>query len=734
MMLNRSNNHNSILAKSVHSNNNTSSSSSRQPSLNNISGQQQQSRQTTTTTTTKTMMSTTTSTSNNGSGNGSGGGSGGSSGHGSGKIPSSSSTSNMNEYTNTSVSSSTLDYSNIEELGVILKSLKLIEKNRYTANIKCAILGSNFVGKTSFMRRFSSGEFDPMETTTIGAIRTLHTIHYSTLSLNLEIWDTGGHERLKGLLPFYLKNCNCIIVMFDVTSIDSYYKSLDILTRTKKMVPEGSIFLLVANKVDIGSRAVSQVDIAKACSESEIGHISWCEISARTGHHIHEPFHLISQHISNMINAMRTNHRIEKMHSKLTSTPIFNFVEFEGSDEGDSITKSDLAMIRNNMYTCTERSFRSIDPQVVVLKLDVRKIMIESTGGLFNKFLSKRSFLFKEVSGDSNGGGSNANSDDFQNSGEYKGSFCLVLDKFHPRRIEVRKLQSGSSSSPPLESKNEIVLLCEYREHLVKTFKSLCSVSIPISEGHRGGDRNDFLYCYKEYLKNYTKEPIDLSIEHQIIDSAHKSTQPFTSLDLSRVIRDDKNISALSRSLEWNGSLTSLDLSYNTLDTLDQRSIADLLNTVSNSVSIVNLDLTSNNLGSPKVKNLLIEFFKPSLKLKSLILNSNDLGSTANLIIQSLSSNTNLVTLGLASNNLHNDNAQTISQMLLCNNTLETLDLSNNLIEEEGAIFLRKAFDKSSAKPNTTLSKLLLASNSKITQNSLNVLQSLTSPAASKKS
>eukprot|EP01133_Synstelium_polycarpum_P001526 gene1526-1782_t len=628
----------------------------------------------------------------------------------------------------TSVGSSTNELPTLpssNELGVILKSLKLIEKNRYSSTIKCAILGANYVGKTSFMRRFSSGEFDPEETTTIGAIRTLHTIHYSSLSLNLEIWDTGGHDRLKGLLPFYLKNVSCIIIMFDLSSTDSYYKALDTLTKAKKMVAEGSIFLLVANKSDIREKVVTTAQISKACQDSEIGHVSWCEISARTGYNIHEPFHMISQHITTMINALRTNQRIEKMHTRLasdgTKPAFFGFCEFEGNEEVDSslpITSPDLAMIKSNMYTCTERVFRTADPLLVVLKLDVLKIIIESTGGLINKLLSKRTFIFKEVndqtpSTDSGG--------DFQLNGEFKGSFCLVVDKYHPKRIEVRRFSSSNTSNTP-NNKYEIVLLCDYRDHLIRSFKSLCSVSIPINEGSKSIDRGDFLYTYKESLRLFNKE-VNPNIEFQILNPPNT---PFNKLDLSKILTDDKHLLSISKAIEWNASLTKLDLSYNSFDIFDAKTVSELFNAISSSVSILHLDLTGNNLGS-KHKSLLVDLIKPSLKLKTLILNSNDLCSTTNLISQSLSSNTNLTTLGLANNNIKNVHAQALSQMLQINHALETLDLSNNAIEEEGALFLLNSIEKSTSSKhhNTTLSKIHLTGNKSISTNTLNLIHSV---------
>eukprot|EP01132_Coremiostelium_polycephalum_P006134 gene6134-7642_t len=598
-----------------------------------------------------------------------------------------------------------------QDFGLLLKSIKPIDKNRFVSTIRCTILGGNGSGKTSFMRRFSTGEFNIEETTTNGAIRTLHTIHFNNISLNLEIWDTGGHDRLNGFLPIYMKGSNCIIVMYDVTSRESFAKAFDLLSKTKNMVPAGSIYIMVANKVDlVKSREISLEEMSKSCSESDLGKISWCEISARTGYNIHEPFHIISQYLTTMLSALRVNQRIEKIHNTtLLSKSGSSIIGGGSSGTTLSVSSSNVGGVGENNLSLSnngiERSFKQT-PLInggisVLLKLEILKIILEPTSSnMFNKLLSRRTFIFKELNESTGGsGGSSDSNNDFQNSGEFKGSFCLVIDKFHPKRIEFKKRVSNNNNNS--NDKNELVLLCDYRDHLVKSFISLCPVTIPRIEGTKGGDRSDFLFCVKECLKSMGRE-LDTSIEFQI---ENPRDAPFLKLELSRILTDEKYIIALSNAIIWNGTIASIDLSYNSYGTIDIKVLSELLTAINNSVSIVHLDLAGNKLNS---------------KHKSVLM-----GKT-------------LTSLGLSNNKLNNDNAQTLAQMLQINSTLEVLDLSSNIIDEDGALYLLNSLEKSNGinsnlnsstnniKPtNSTLYKLYMGGNKNISAKTLNQIKSI---------
>ena len=38
----------------------------------------------------------------------------------------------------------------------------------------------------------------------------------------LELWDTAGQERYAKLVPVYFRNAHCIVIVFDLTSAESF--------------------------------------------------------------------------------------------------------------------------------------------------------------------------------------------------------------------------------------------------------------------------------------------------------------------------------------------------------------------------------------------------------------------------------------------------------------------------------------------------------------------------------
>lgn len=78
--------------------------------------------------------------------------------------------------------------SNPLENQAILKSIEQTGDSQYSAKIKCVLLGSMGVGKTSFKSRFLWDEFKDCQDPTMGASRHITTRSIANISLNIELW------------------------------------------------------------------------------------------------------------------------------------------------------------------------------------------------------------------------------------------------------------------------------------------------------------------------------------------------------------------------------------------------------------------------------------------------------------------------------------------------------------------------------------------------------------------
>jgi small GTP-binding protein len=60
--------------------------------------------------------------------------------------------------------------------------------------------------------------FYPYIQPTVGIDFLAKNITYKTKTFRLQLWDTAGQERFKSLIPSYLKDANCAIIVYDVTN------------------------------------------------------------------------------------------------------------------------------------------------------------------------------------------------------------------------------------------------------------------------------------------------------------------------------------------------------------------------------------------------------------------------------------------------------------------------------------------------------------------------------------
>ncbi|RWS05459.1 ras-related protein Rab-30-like protein 1 [Dinothrombium tinctorium] len=134
---------------------------------------------------------------------------------------------------------------------------------------KVILVGEYGVGKTSLFRRFSTNTFLDTDSMTPSASRrsTLGLDHcarkFETKSLKaikIQLWDTGGLERVASITNSYYKFAAAAILMFSLASIDSFHclpqHLLEILS-----LAENAKIILVGNKCDLQPHEVTDSDI-----------------------------------------------------------------------------------------------------------------------------------------------------------------------------------------------------------------------------------------------------------------------------------------------------------------------------------------------------------------------------------------------------------------------------------------------------------------------------------------
>ncbi len=90
---------------------------------------------------------------------------------------------------------------------------------------KIVFLGNMSVGKSSIIERFINGHFDEKRQVsfyfiqgTVGIDFLSKNLLYKGHMYRLLLWDTAGQEKFKSLIPAYLKDAHCAVLVFDITN------------------------------------------------------------------------------------------------------------------------------------------------------------------------------------------------------------------------------------------------------------------------------------------------------------------------------------------------------------------------------------------------------------------------------------------------------------------------------------------------------------------------------------
>ncbi len=154
--------------------------------------------------------------------------------------------------------------------------------------IKIIVLGNQYVGKTSFIKRVVNESFREFYMATIGVDYEKISFEHKDSNHEVILWDTSGQDKFNFLLESYFSSVNGAIIMCDVGVYQSFLQAKAWIDEFRIRKKNDNIpILFLANKIDIKNRCVFSYEIEALGKDKNVKTL---EVSLKTNHNIDKIF------------------------------------------------------------------------------------------------------------------------------------------------------------------------------------------------------------------------------------------------------------------------------------------------------------------------------------------------------------------------------------------------------------------------------------------------------------
>jgi small GTP-binding protein len=168
---------------------------------------------------------------------------------------------------------------------------------------RTVMIGDAAVGKTSILNKFLRDVFDQHELNTVGVFYDFFSRFRNGREIEVELWDTAGQEEYRALGPIYFRNATAALVVFDVTSSESFLHVNEWIQSFRDVTGDNTIVIIIGNKCDLENREVEPQTARDWAANRKC---SYHETSAATGMGIDPLFEALVDQLADRVSGRPT--------------------------------------------------------------------------------------------------------------------------------------------------------------------------------------------------------------------------------------------------------------------------------------------------------------------------------------------------------------------------------------------------------------------------------------------
>ena len=142
---------------------------------------------------------------------------------------------------------------------------------------KIIFVGDSGVGKTTLINRINNEEFKDLNESSVGIDYYSKNIKFGGEELTLQIWDTAGQEKYRGLIPTYARNAVLAFIIYDISSKKSFENLTEWINYLNSI--EKMPMIICGNKIDLVDKQVTKEEGEEFAKKNKL---VFFEVSAKT--------------------------------------------------------------------------------------------------------------------------------------------------------------------------------------------------------------------------------------------------------------------------------------------------------------------------------------------------------------------------------------------------------------------------------------------------------------------